>query len=236
MPNIKRKILLIAPHPDDIAYSSLLPASDKENMATVMTIFGRSRYAYGNSTNDEKKISSIRKSEDIKFSRFINAKLLYFNYPDSSITFSSEKNYEDLYPFHNELSNIIKSNIVNSHYDSVYFPMAIGWHYDHRIIREILMKEVIPHCNRTIEFIMYEDLPYALPFSDKEIQIEINSIIRKYGYLQTSHNTMSSPDVKILKDSIEIYESQYNADTISKIVNHKIKGENIIENFHKIHV
>ena len=47
---------------------------------------------------------------------------------------------------------------------------------------------------------------------------------------------MSSPDVKILKDSIEIYESQYNADTISKIVNHKIKGENIIENFHKIHV
>lgn len=237
MPDVKRKILIVSPHPDDVAYSSLIPAFDKKNISTIMTIFGRSKYAYGNSNNNnEKKISSIRKAEDIEFCKLINAKLLFYDYPDSSITFSKEKKYKDLYPCRNELAEIIKSNIVSCHYDCVYFPMAIGWHFDHRIIRDILMEEVIPYCNHTIEFIMYEDMPYALQLSTEEINAAMTSITRNYGYPEISYKIMTSPDIKIFKDAIQIYESQYEVNTVNKIVNHKINDGYIMERFCKIHV
>lgn len=234
---IKKNILLISPHPDDIAYSCLLPAYDNDNISTVLTVFGQSKYAYGSSNAyNADWVTAIRKSEDLEFCSLINAKLIYLDYADSSISFSSDKTYIDLYPFHRELAEIIKSNIFDHHFRRVYFPMALGWHYDHKIIRDIILKEVAPCCDGIADFVMYEDLPYTLQFSDNDMAIALMHILKDKGYTKLTSSIMKSSDTALQRQVIDIYKSQYETDTVRQIIKHKIVDGNIVERFHRIDV
>lgn len=237
MPKIERKILLISPHPDDIAYSCLLPALDKKNTATVLTVFSRSKYAYESSiAYDVDVVTAIRKAEDMEFCRIINAQMHSLDYPDSSITFSSEKMFLDLYPYHKELAEVIRSYIIDNHFIRVYFPMALGWHYDHKIIRDVILKEVVQQLINTIEFVMYEDMPYTCQFTYDEIKKRLKSIVKANGYSGLSSSKMESSDVTLQTRAIEIYKSQYEADTVNQIISHKIVGGKIVEKFYKLYV
>lgn len=233
----ERKILLIAPHPDDIAYSCLLPTLVIENHCTVMTIFGRSRYVFGTSDNkDIDKVSAIRKHEDLRFCKFIKAEQRYFNFPDSSITFSNDKSYEELYPIRNELTDLIKSEIGEGHYHCIYFPMALGWHYDHSIIRELIVDDVIPLYRDSCEFVMYKDLPYALDFSEGETEAKLTSIMSKFYDLQFFKYTMSLPEIERLNQVINIYASQYESDVVAKLLQYKVLNGQVVETFYKLYV
>lgn len=235
MPKAEKKILLISPHPDDIAYSCLLPSLDEENTSTVLTVFGRSKYAFKSSnTYDVDIVTAIRNAEDIEFCRFINAQLHSLDYPDSSITFSSEKRYLDLYPNHRELGDVIRSYIINNHFLRVYFPIALGWHYDHKIIRDVFLKEVVRQLKGTIEFVMYEDMPYTCQFTCDEIKKTLISIVRANGYTGLLLSQMESSDVTLQTRAMEIYKSQYEADTVTQIIKHKIVDGKIVEKFYKL--
>lgn len=237
MHRLKRNILLIAPHPDDIAYSCILPTLDKDNECSVMTVFSRSRFAYGSSISyNEDIISAVRKSEELEFCRFINAKLHVLDYLDSSLTFSHDINYNDLYPYQNELADVINTCIYDNRFDQVYFPVALGWHYDHKIIRDVIMKKVIQNCKDITQFIMYEDLPYTLQFSEKEIGTKLFSLCKIHRFADLYTYMMKSSDVDSQIHAIEIYKSQYDKDTIRKILTHKIINGNIVEKYYKIYV
>lgn len=233
----KRKILLIAPHPDDVAYSCLLPALVIENQCTVMTIFGRSRYVFGTSDNmDIEKVSAIRKYEDLRFCKFIKAEQRYLNFPDSSITFSNDKSYKELYPIRNELADLIKSEIGEGHYDCIYFPMALGWHYDHSIIRELIVDDIIPSYRGSCEFVMYEDLPYALELPKGETEAKLTSLISKFSDSRFFKYKMSLPEIEKLDQVINIYASQYESDVVTKLLQYKVLNDRVVETFYKLYV
>ena len=237
MANDKRKILLIAPHPDDIAYSCLLPALDINNQCTVMTIFGRSRYGFGTSDNgDVEKVSAIRKCEDYRFCRFINAEQRYLYFSDSSITYSKDKSYEELYPMRNKLADIIKAEIGAGRYDCIYFPMALGWHYDHSIIRELIMDSVVPSYSGACEFVMYEDLPYALDFTEQETEAKFTSMIGRLSESRFSKYKMSQPEIDRLNRAIDIYASQHEPDVVTKLLQYKVFNGRVVETFYKLYV
>jgi len=181
-------IVLIQPHPDDLAYSIggciIKKMFGKDPLA--ITIFNRSK-----STKKEvDDISTIRQKEDKEYFRKIGIRYISLDFPDSSIR-----------PFEYTIDTLdrIKTELykINPQCSDIFAPLAIGHHIDHLLVREAV-KDF-----KSVTY--YEDVPYVFRYSP-QLQKSMT------GY------TFDISDVLIQKiKNIEIYESQIDEPAINQV-------------------
>lgn len=224
------KALFISPHPDDIAYSCILPSLRSDWDKTIMTIFGRSRYAFGDSKSDIDNTSIIRKQEDERFAQYVDANLIYCTFDDSSITYSNQSNYTS-HPNRNEIYTRIENEIINNQYKYVFFPIGVGWHFDHQVIRDIIVKEIIPRYSGlySCKFYMYEDYPYIIDYSREDYAKFIEDLLGEYSHITLQRIHLSACCINEQTYSLDIYESQRDNIEIGQILHCKIEGSRVIE-------
>ncbi|MCU0323185.1 MAG: PIG-L family deacetylase [Chitinophagaceae bacterium] len=221
----KRKIILLSPHIDDIAFSMsgfLYQLTTKGYNIFLINIFNNSIYCL-----PEFKTACINKQremEDQKFVKQFNLNKINLNLNDSSIlkhTVLSETicvpndfRRKKVYKLFVKIFNIIKPS-------KIFCPIGIGGHIDHRMVKEVCLEV---NYNMVQKIFFYEDLPYVYNYTPKHI----SNIIEKTTTLKLVPQYHDISNIWLVKErSIAFYESQINQSIISSIKNYaKSLGNN----------
>lgn len=214
-------VLFISPHPDDIAYSCFIAANLYIKNKHLLTIFGKSRYGYQSTNNDVNIISRIRRSEDSLFAEFIQAQLDYIEFEDSSLTFNNDPYSLSSYPNADNLKLTILDNIKKYSYSHVFFPAGLGWHYDHKVVSDIIVKHIIPLFHHSVKFIAYEDLPYVIDLTNNEIDKRISELLTVPPIRKVKRLNIIGGSIHLQREIIKKYSSQYEMTLVDKILNYK---------------
>jgi len=155
--------LLIAPHPDDLAWSAGglitgMHAAGRVDLI-VVTVFDRSRYAPCATVTDADSISAIRASEDVAWATSMGAERTALGLPDSSL-----RGYDDFTELQSqadpdlvaEISSRLSEVAMRVAPRLLLAPSGIGNHVDHLIVRGAI--ETLQVRRPTA---WYEELPYA---------------------------------------------------------------------------
>jgi LmbE family N-acetylglucosaminyl deacetylase len=161
------RIIVISPHADDAAYSigGLIRKSIFRSRIQIVTLFGRSNFlrASGFETN-WRAVTALRKREDAAFAARIGAQLTYLQYPEAALRIGTSP--ENLFTIAESPRVEIPGNLTSRLTKvldrlrpvCLFAPLAVGYHRDHLIARQIAAKEAV---RRKLPIIYYEDLPYA---------------------------------------------------------------------------
>ncbi|MES2868605.1 MAG: PIG-L family deacetylase [Pseudomonadota bacterium] len=170
-----RRILLLSPHADDVAYSvgGIVARLSMRADLRLMTIFGHSGWALPQALcgTSADAISAEREREDRAYCarRSINYDLLFC--PDSFVMgYDSAKELsiaatDD--PRAEGVVNLIHSAVACRVPQIVFAPCGLGGHVDHQIVR--IAADALHH----VEVLYYEDVPYSsrLPLPVLERQL-----------------------------------------------------------------
>ena len=158
------RILLLSPHPDDIAWSlgGVVSRLREAGAAmAVVTFFGRSRYAPGSAAHGSLAATHVRAAEEDAWAALAGVTADRGDLPDASL-----RGYDDL----TEMGAEPESRIVQAATERlrrtmtalrphlILAPLAAGGHVDHSAVRmavSSLRPLIIPR------LAWYEDLPYA---------------------------------------------------------------------------
>ncbi|MER7848486.1 PIG-L family deacetylase [Kitasatospora sp. NPDC096077] len=167
-------LLLVAPHPDDIALSvggwlgALVDAdarAGRDRSITLLTVFTRSRwapYAPGAEGLDEDGVRKLREAEDAAYAHSLRLSYTALGLPDSS-ALGMDDDAELNEPDGSAASRAREQEAAEAmrpHLDAaalVVAPSAVGGHIDHRLVRR-----AVGRCPGPQLRLWYEDLPYAL--------------------------------------------------------------------------
>ncbi|MBB5158817.1 PIG-L deacetylase family protein [Saccharopolyspora phatthalungensis] len=157
-----RRVLLVAPHPDDIAYScgGLVERHLRDCGATLVTVFGRSTWALPRELRAQgpDAVSSARAEEDRRYGSDRGIRTLSWDLRDASL-----RGYDDdteldadaaADPVADEVADRIRTLVRRLRPEVVVAPGAVGNHVDHRIVHDAV-REIAP------DAVFYEDIPYA---------------------------------------------------------------------------
>jgi LmbE family N-acetylglucosaminyl deacetylase len=180
----KKTITVISAHSDDAAYSISIMLNKYSSNYTInlIVVFTLTDYAPNLSEKDIKKISQIRKKETQIFAESLNANIFWLDIDDACL----RPDYVDKDVCHKqnltkrdkELIIEIHNKIVCFKSDLYLFPLAIGNHIDHRIIKDL----GINMANDGYIIGFYEDLPYAFEYSQHQLSKQIALINQKLPY------------------------------------------------------
>jgi LmbE family N-acetylglucosaminyl deacetylase len=180
--------LVLAPHPDDAAYSlggrihQLATAGHQVIIYTVMggsppdsqpsNAFIDSHHARWNIGPDAKSVVAHRRREDETAAAALGAQVVFGNFPEALYRVHPET-HAPLYHDYNALfgnpdkadpltptliANAIAFQITGK-LAGIFAPLAIGGHVDHRLAREVGLR--LGQQNATVPTYFYEDYPYA---------------------------------------------------------------------------
>lgn len=214
-------ILFIAPHPDDIAYSCFIAANLNVKNKHLLTVFGKSCYGYQSTNNNVDIISRIRKFEDSLFAELIHARFDYNEFEDSSITFNNRPYSLSSYPNVDNIERLLQNTINRQSFSHVFFPAGLGWHYDHRIVSDIIVTQILPLFYHSVKFIAYEDLPYVIDLTNNEIDKRISDLLTVHPIHQVKRLNIRGGSLRLQKEAIKKYSSQYEKPLVDKILNYK---------------
>ncbi|KAJ6441064.1 hypothetical protein O9K51_06858 [Purpureocillium lavendulum] len=175
MDSIPCKIFL-SPHPDDVAYSCFgsiaHPPPPRADGTLIVTVFSVSKTAAA--LPEEQKnpdtVTSLRKSEDEAFAKAQGCQIAMLGFPDSAMR--DEPNgggpaaisEATKHPLFNEVKSAIAKTIAPAiGRASIYIPLGILGHVDHRMVRDAV-QQIAAESNvpgALPGLIYYEDLPYA---------------------------------------------------------------------------
>lgn len=220
-----RRILLLSPHADDIAYSvgGLVSLLFSRADLFLTTIFGRSGWvlphaSYGRSIN---AVSLEREREDREYCtrQYISYEQLYcldsnvMGYSDTMelcITTSEDSRTDGAV-------TLIRDAVARCAPEVLLAPCGLGGHIDHQIVR--LAVDGVDN----VEVFYYEDIPYcsSLPLSTIEMQL---------GYQGLTPAGIF--DIKMVLESkcegMWIYRTQTDIYTIAQMLSHAARlGANI---------
>ena len=161
------RIIVISPHADDAAYSigGLIRKSIFRSRIQIITLFGRSNFLRASGfENHWQAVTTLRKREDMAFAARIGAQLTYFQYPEAALRIGTSP--EDLFAIAEVPRVEIPGNLTDSltklldrlRPRCLFAPLAVGYHRDHLIARQIATREAV---QRKLPIIFYEDLPYV---------------------------------------------------------------------------
>lgn len=182
-------IVLIQPHPDDLAYSIggciIKKMFGPDPLA--ITVFSRSESTKKPIDN----VSEVRKNEDKAYFKSVGIRHIDLDLPDSSIR-PFDYSMDTLVRVKNELHKIIPPCA------DVFVPMAIGYHIDHLIVREASRN----FKNKTY----YEDIPYSFRYNPNiEKDMKLLSI-----------NISDVVHTKVAR--LGLYESQMDENTVKQVL------------------
>ena len=158
-----RRLLVLAPHPDDAALSVGGLLVRLREPVVLFTIFGRSNYTSRGFHAHWQTVSAIRKTEDAAFAASIGATLRYPALPEAAIRigpserliFAKAGARVANYP---RLDAVLEATIASMRPRAVLAPAALGGHVDHILVRRVVSRILR---TRDVPIAYYEDLPYA---------------------------------------------------------------------------
>ncbi len=218
------KVIIFSPHSDDIALSlggSILNKILGENI-TVYNVFSLSSYTILNQEKGGKeKVTRIRKAEEKIAMDKLGVKIIFLDYPEPSLR--REKTFLKVHePFSKDefyikvkdrISEIVKENMGAF----FLFPLGIGKHKDHIILREIALDFM--NINKNILF--YEDQPYAGEFTFSEIKKEYIDNLN----LKLKKIVLPFSNIRDKMRLLKTYKSQFDAEDIYFSYIHTIRNK-----------
>jgi LmbE family N-acetylglucosaminyl deacetylase len=156
--------IIFSPHPDDAFISlggAILNWAKAGEKIKVVDFFTVSNYT-NRGLQDPHFVTSIRKGEEITAAASCNAEVEFIDLKDSFLRGYSQRPYptEINWGIDNENFEKIKHEILErAENNECYFPLGIGHHVDHILVREAaaeLIKE-----GKVKKYFFYEDQYYA---------------------------------------------------------------------------
>lgn len=152
------KLLLVSPHPDDIAWS--LGATVRRLPAPhVLTVFSETHYAPASPAHGTDAASAVRAAEETAWAALVGATARRRGLPDASLRGYDDDTEMGAAPAPDivrEVATAVREEIAAIEPDLVLAPLAIGGHVDHEAVRL-----AVAACAGEPEVLWYEDLPYA---------------------------------------------------------------------------
>ncbi|MCO5999555.1 PIG-L deacetylase family protein [Actinoallomurus rhizosphaericola] len=159
-------VLLLSPHPDDIAWSlggTVARLADAGASLSVLTVFGRTTYAPGSPVHGTSAAGPVRAAEDATWAAFAGARLFGADLPDASLRGYDDDTEMGAPPepeIVSDTAETLASVLLAARPDLLLVPLAVGGHVDHRAARSAAERVVADEApGRAL--IYYEDLPYA---------------------------------------------------------------------------
>lgn len=165
------RVLLVAPHPDDIAYScgGLVERHLRDYDTTLVTVFGRSTWALPRTLRAQgpDAVSRERAEEDRRYGSGRGMPVLSWEIPDASL-----RGYDDetelgadpaADPVAREVDDRIGELLRRMRPDVVVAPAAVGDHVDHLMVHRAVRAEAP-------EAVFYEDIPYSAHHSMSTVE------------------------------------------------------------------
>jgi LmbE family N-acetylglucosaminyl deacetylase len=157
------RILLLSPHPDDIAWSlggTLARLAESGAEVWTLTFFTRSAYAPGSRATGVEQVTAVRAAEEQDWAAAHGVRLLRGDLPDSCL-----RGFDDLTelgadpePEVRAAADRLLHAVVEEHPpDAVVAPGSRGGHVDHAAVR-LAAAELPPG----LPVLHYDDLPYAV--------------------------------------------------------------------------
>lgn len=212
-----RKVLLLSPHPDDIAYSigGLVARAAAAAEMAMLTVFSRSAWALPPELRaaGSAAISAVRMAEDRAFCASHGVAHHALDFGDSSL-----EGYDEAAEMASSAADDARSEPVFEAIrervralapDLVLTPAAIGGHIDHRI--------VLAAARRLdgVERAYYEDIPYAAWQTLRDMELALTG---------AGLTPLRAFDIApVLDDKIAgmwVYRSQTDAGTIAEMLLH----------------
>lgn len=184
--------IFLSPHPDDIAYSCYgsirNPPVPNLNGALIITVFniGKTAPALQGHQKSQAEISKIRQAENEAFACSEGCRIIFLDHPDSAVRGEpnegpqiSRRNSTNHPIFHSVKETILNSIQAALGHASIFVPLGIRDHIDHRIVRDVAVQIIAEANILDIEssLIYYEDLPYAAFVPEHEIRSLARTII-----------------------------------------------------------
>ncbi|MEY8534837.1 PIG-L family deacetylase [Blautia pseudococcoides] len=216
---MKRK-LIISPHPDDAAFSlGGFILKYQGNNFVIWDVFSNQNYTI---TKKHTHMNDIMLEENRAIS-YMGCEVIYSHLPEiqmreniplSKILNSqlTEKEKFLITIIKNEISRICKEWKI----DEIYIPMGCGKHIDHLIVKEALF-QFAKENHKTIQFYIYEELPYALNSEWRDISLSV--FIRDNYDLEVILINISDY-IKQKEHLLKIYRSQIGTTMINRIINY----------------
>ncbi|HII16252.1 MAG TPA: hypothetical protein HA362_08170 [Nanoarchaeota archaeon] len=183
-----KRIIIFSPHCDDAVLSlggAILNNYLRKNIF-VHTIFSVSNYTIiEQCTGHTGKITKLRNEEERRVMRLMGIRYKLWHYPEPSLR-KGYKETKDIFnpksnpeanPLFGELYNAIENVCLQNEKAYLFFPLGLGNHIDHLIIKEIGIKLLAKY---HLKIYFYEDQPYAGGEDIKSIE---ETIGKHYPYL-----------------------------------------------------
>lgn len=214
---VGRRVLLLSPHADDIAYSvgGIVALLCTRAEIQLMTVFGRSRWTCSQALSQMsvEAVSVLRESEDRAYCERRGIDYAPFTYPDSSAMGYDEATELTSATNHDSRTAEIVAQIgdfVGRHAPRIVLaPCGLGGHVDHRIVRTAAEALDQP------DVFFYEDIPYSAGLSLAALNRELT-----VGSLTPAMTIDIEPVVQDKCDDMWSYRSQTTAAAVAAMLLH----------------
>ncbi|GGY24629.1 PIG-L deacetylase family protein [Paludibacterium paludis] len=168
------RVALIAPHPDDIAYSIGGFAAGLADGAelVLVTVFTRSAWALPKALRlaGPEAVAAAREAEDLAFCRRLGMRFHSLGFADSSLSGYDDDSERVADPAQDARAPLVAERLngllAGLAPDVVLAPAGIGGHVDHRIVHDALRYR----CAGAWRLAFYEDLPYAAEYTLPQLE------------------------------------------------------------------
>jgi LmbE family N-acetylglucosaminyl deacetylase len=212
-----RRILLLSPHADDVAYSigGIVAQLSMQSDLRLMTIFSQSGWALPQALGEKSAdaISAVREQEDRAYCARRQIDYDFLTCPDSFVMGYDEESELSIVatddPRTEGVVNSVRNAVARWVPQLVIAPCGLGGHVDHQIVR--IAADMLHH----VEVLYYEDVPYSsnLLLSELERQLAVQGL-----------TPAVTADIEIVLESkyedMWGYSSQTSASTISEMLLH----------------
>ncbi|PWR21980.1 PIG-L family deacetylase [Zavarzinia compransoris] len=169
-------LLVLAPHPDDAAFSVGGLVRAWRGPKTVLTVFGRSNFTRAGGFTAAEPVSHCRRQEDEAYCRRVGASLDALDLPEASLRRAPDwaaifgrqpERYGACDRAARDALDARLGAVLATPPDLVLVPAALGDHADHLLVRDAALAGLreTGAC-----FAFYEDLPYAADLAAPEIR------------------------------------------------------------------
>ncbi|GAA2987384.1 PIG-L deacetylase family protein [Actinokineospora diospyrosa] len=151
------RVLLLSPHPDDLAWSLGGTLARLRGELSAVTFFGRTRYAPGHPAHGSDTATAVRAVEEDAWAAWAGVRLLRHDLPDASLRGFTDETEMGAAPEPEVVTAVseLLCAALGQATDVVFAPLAVGGHVDHEAVRLACSTVDVP-------VVWYEDLPYAL--------------------------------------------------------------------------
>jgi len=163
------KRIVFSPHIDDAFLSlggSILNWRKSGEKVLIVNIFSISNFSKGEA-GDKEKVTEIRKEEEMEVKKETGVESLFLDFPEALLRGYKMRKEDPFYPdsfdesIDGETVKLVGKEVSKYFEDSAmhYFPLAIGEHVDHVLVKKIGEKVLKEGKLKYLSF--YEEIPYV---------------------------------------------------------------------------